>query len=184
MDVSGARTYPADNPPPRDEIRLSLRLPLAGERRSVDGTWWPWTTDLAAELPGLVAALDREGLAVSRIAYALAAWDPDPPRRIPVGGRTVRTGGFRVIDPQLVSLTRTAGGPPLDLLVVPPGTDRGTAAHALMAATTPSELREAITAVAARTTAPRVAAPDADAAERGREDDRDSEGGHLAGRQA
>ena len=179
MDAISAHDFPAGSPPGSNEIRLTLRLPVAGERSIVDGAWWPWSTDLAAELPGLVDALHRRGLAVWRIAYSLAAWDPDPPRRIAVGGRTVRTGGFRVIDPQLVSLSRTAGGASLDLLVVPPGTEHDTAVHALMAAATVDQLRAETARFAAATTAV-PAALAAEAAERGREDDWDSEGGHLA----
>jgi hypothetical protein len=146
MDAAAVRTPPTPAVPARDGVRLTLRIPAPGERVTVDGAWWPRSTDLAAELPALITALDGEGVVVSRIAFALAAWDADPPRRVVAGGRVVRTGGFRVLDPQLVSLTRRTGGAPLELLVVPPGTGPGTAAHALMAATTPATLRKAIAA--------------------------------------
>jgi hypothetical protein len=44
----------------------------------------------------------------------------------------VRTGGFRVIDPTLVSLTPAGGaGQPVDLRVVPPDTDPQVAAREL-----------------------------------------------------
>ena len=129
-----------------EDARLTLRIQGPGRRAPIGGAWWPRSTDLAAELPALVAALDGEGLKVSRIAFALSSWDADPPRRVTAGGRTIRTGGFRVLDPQLVSLTRSAGGDPIELLVVPPDTRPGTASHALMSEQTPAMLREAISA--------------------------------------
>jgi hypothetical protein len=178
MDARAVRTLPTPAAP-AEGIRLTLRIPGPGERATVDGVWWPRSTDLAAELPALVSALDGEGVAVSRIAFALDAWDASPPRRVAAGGRTIRTGGFRVLDPMLVSLTRTARGRPLDLLVVSPGTQSGTAAHALMTATSPAMLRKAVAADAASRSR---GAPDV--GRRGRENAWDSEGGHLAANQA
>ena len=51
--------------------RISLSDHLNARHTAVDGAWWPRSTDLAAELPGLVAALDERGVRISRIAYAL-----------------------------------------------------------------------------------------------------------------
>jgi hypothetical protein len=113
--------------------RLSLSAHPNARHTAVDGAWWPRSTDLAAELPGLVAALDERGVRISRIAYALSAWVPAP-HKVQAGGRIVRTGGFRVIDPTLVSLTPSGGeGAPLDLRVVAPDTDPETAARELAA---------------------------------------------------
>jgi hypothetical protein len=111
--------------------RISLSAHLNARHTAVDGAWWPRSTDLAGELPALVAALDDRGLRISRIAYSLSAWDATP-HRVRAGGRTVRTGGFRVIDPSLVSLTPAGGaGEPVDLRVVPPDTDPEVAAREL-----------------------------------------------------
>jgi hypothetical protein len=111
--------------------RISLSAHLNTPHTAVDGAWWPRSTDLAAELPSLVAALDERGLRISRISYSLSAWDATP-HRVQAGGRTVRTGGFRVIDPTLVSLTPAGGaGQPVDLRVVPPDTDPQVAAREL-----------------------------------------------------
>jgi hypothetical protein len=111
--------------------RISLSAHLNTPHTAVDGAWWPRSTDLAAELPSLVAALDERGLRISRISYSLSAWDTTP-HRVQAGGRTVRTGGFRVIDPTLVSLTPAGGaGQPVDLRVVPPDTDPEVAAREL-----------------------------------------------------
>ena len=53
------------------------------------------------------------------------------PRKIVVGGRIVRTGGFRSMDPGVVCLTWDGGTRRADLLVVPPETDVLTGARAL-----------------------------------------------------
>ena len=112
------------------DVRVSLR-PDAGDGRSpFDGGWFPRSRDLSAEVPELVAELDRRGLRVERFTYALAAWTPAP-RKLLVGDRVVRTGGFRSMDPHVVSLTWDGGTRRADLLVVPPETDVLTGARAL-----------------------------------------------------
>jgi hypothetical protein len=117
--------------PSETAARISLSAHLNTPHTAVDGAWWPRSTDLAAELPSLVAALDERGLRISRIAYSLSAWKPTP-HRVLAGDRTVRTGGFRVLDPTLVSLTPAGGaGEPVDLRVVPPDTDPEAAAREL-----------------------------------------------------
>lgn len=44
-------------------------------------------------------------------------------RRLAVGGRVVRLGWFRAIDPHLVSLTSSDGRGRLDLLLMPPASE-------------------------------------------------------------
>jgi len=115
----------------RNGIDVRVRLRRAGSAADVafDGAWWPRSRDLAAELPELVAALDTLGVRVERFTYPVEAWEPVD-RRIPVSGRVVRTGGFRSMDPQLVSLS-VAGDRRVDLLVVPPEADALTGVRAL-----------------------------------------------------
>ena len=67
---------------------------------------------------------------VERFTYALDDWQPAP-RKLEVQGRTVRAGGFRSMDPQVVCLTWAGGNRRADLLVVPPETDVLTGARAL-----------------------------------------------------
>ena len=114
------------------DVRVSLRDDAGSGNAAFDGAWFPRSRDLAVEVPELIAELDRRGVRVERFTYALDAWDPAP-RKLVVLGRTVRTGGFRSMDPHIACLTwanRRA-----DLLVVPPETDVLTGARALRLAT-------------------------------------------------
>jgi hypothetical protein len=112
------------------DVRVSLR-PDAGDGRSpFDGAWFPRGRDLAVELPELIAELERRGVRVERFTYALESWEPAP-RKVLVGDRLVRTGGFRSMDPLVVCLTWDGGARRADLLVVPPETDVLTGARAL-----------------------------------------------------
>jgi hypothetical protein len=112
------------------DVRVSLRDNAGDGASAFDGAWFPRGRDLALELPELIAELDRRGVRVERFTYALEAWDPVP-RKIVVQGRTVRTGGFRSMNPGVVCLTWAGGVRRADLLVVPPETDVLTGARAL-----------------------------------------------------
>src|SRR3954471_20378118 len=112
------------------DVRVSLRDGAGDGNSAFDGAWFPRTRDLAVELPELIAELDRRGLRIERFTFALDAWGPVP-RKLAVGGRTVRTGGFRSMDPGVVCLTWDGGTRRADLLVVPPETDVLTGARAL-----------------------------------------------------
>jgi uncharacterized protein DUF5994 len=113
---------------------IDVRVRLRGERGpaevAFDGAWWPRSRLLSVELPELVAALDSLGVRTERFTYAADAWDEAPARKVSVSGRTVRTGAFRSMDAQLVSLT-VDGDRRLDLLVVPPEADALTGVRAL-----------------------------------------------------
>ncbi len=101
----------------------------------MDGAWWPYSLDATVELPGLIAAvdalLDRH---VLRVGLPLKAWD-DIPHRVAAPGRQVKIGWFRHMDPHVVTLI-PVGMEPINLLVIPPGTESGTAAKALEPAVT------------------------------------------------
>jgi hypothetical protein len=113
------------------DVRVSLRDDAGCGDGGFDGAWWPRTRDLAAEIPELIAELERRGVRVERFTYALDAWSVPVDRKIVVGGRIVRTGGFRSMDPGVVCLTWDGGTRRADLLVVPPETDVLTGARAL-----------------------------------------------------
>lgn len=119
------------------DVRVSVRTD-AGE--GLHGAWWPRSTDLAAELPELVAALDRRGVAVTRFTYPFATWHAVP-RKLAVGDRVVRVGGFSTGDPQLVTLTWGPAGMQLQLLVVPPQTEALFSARAMRLASCPGDAR-------------------------------------------
>jgi hypothetical protein len=112
------------------DVRVSLRDDAGEGTSSFDGAWWPRTRDLAAEVPELIAELERRGVKVERFTYALDAWSPAP-RKLVVLGRVVRTGGFRSMDPQVVCLSWAGGNRRADLLVVPPETEAVTGSRAL-----------------------------------------------------
>ena len=112
------------------DVRVSLRDDAGGDDSGFDGAWWPRTRDLAAEVPELVAELERRGVRIERFTYALEAWSPAP-RKLLVNGRVIRTGGFRSMDPQVVCIVWRGGQRRANLLVVPPETDVLTGARAL-----------------------------------------------------
>ncbi|MEV5555247.1 DUF5994 family protein [Nonomuraea wenchangensis] len=106
-------------------LRLSLR-PVPDRRAVVDGAWWPSSRDAAAEMPGLIAAVDRLLDRITlRIGVHRDAWQ-NIPRRIPARGRQVRVGWFRHTDPRVITLS-FAAGEPVVLLIVPSGTAAGAA---------------------------------------------------------
>jgi hypothetical protein len=112
------------------DVRVSIRDEDEPGDSGFDGGWWPRSNDMAVEGPELVAALERRGVRVERLTYAAEAWSPAP-RKLEVGGRLVRTGSFRSMDPQVVCVSWADGTHRRDLLVVPPETDVLTGARAL-----------------------------------------------------
>ena len=114
----------------RPRLRMKPEAPPSGV---VDGAWWPRSCDLADQLPALLVELwDRLG-GVERVSYNLTAW-PGAPRRMLVGGRLVRLGGYRTQDPLTIDLVSGTGGRITTLLVVPVETGDEEAAVALAAA--------------------------------------------------
>ena len=76
---------------PAAQLRLCLP-PDSPAYTLLDGGWWPRSADPAAELPGLILALDeRHGPAdpITRIMLNIADWNLSGPRR--AAGR--RPGG-------------------------------------------------------------------------------------------
>ena len=112
------------------DVRVSLRAEAGDGSSAFDGAWFPRSHDLAAELPELIAELDRRDVRVERFTYALDAWLAAP-RKIVVNRRIVRTGGFRSMNALVVCLTWDGGMRRADLLVVPPETGVLTGARAL-----------------------------------------------------
>ena len=88
--------------PDQDEL---LRWEPGGSARGdVDGRWSPRSRDLAAELPGLLAALtDRFGT-VERVSSHFGAGGRSP-HRLAVARPVVRVDGFRTMPPGTVDVT-------------------------------------------------------------------------------
>ncbi|MGY1737605.1 DUF5994 family protein [Geodermatophilus sp. SYSU D00684] len=136
VDTAEAASRFPSAPPRRagaDAVRLALIDPVA-PRTTLDGAWWPRTSDLTAELPPLLEELHRRGIRITRVTFHPDSWPPTT-RRLQTGGRTVRLGWFRRIDRHLLNLTGDLGRARLDLLVVPPSTTAGVAQRAFDAAT-------------------------------------------------
>lgn len=120
---------------PADTGRIVFRRP-ATSGGFIDAAWWPHTDDLAAELPELLEPLWALGREITRVSYHLGAWQPVG-RRIAIGGRRVRLGGFHVESPLVVSLFDAWGRERVEVLVIAPATDAPVAARALALAATP-----------------------------------------------
>lgn len=117
--------------PPRRTLRLKLK-PKALATGYVDGAWWPRSSNLSAELPALLAVLAIRLGGVHRVSYNLASWDAAP-RRLDIGGRQLRLGGFHAQHPNTMDVIGPSGQR-LTLLVLPPATDPVVAHQMLMTA--------------------------------------------------
>lgn len=123
----GALEYPSDA-----AARISFRQPVSTDG-FIDAAWWPRSIDLTTELPPLLDVLWTAAREINRITYNAAAWNPAPPR-MRIGDRSVRLGGFTTSDPLTIRLSDAWGRERIDVLVIPPATDRGTAQRALLLA--------------------------------------------------
>jgi hypothetical protein len=120
---------------PTSPAMLRLRLPPDGSAGTLlGGGWWPRSADPAAELPGLVVALDEKHGPVSKIVLGMADWDSSRPRRLPVDGpagrRVLRLGWFATMPAGLLTAIY-ADGHRTDLLIVPPDTSEQAAQAAM-----------------------------------------------------
>jgi len=116
-----------------------LRLEATGSRQSLlDGGWWPRSTDLVAELPGLVLAIDTLRGPVTRLLLSAAGWD-SLPQRLQVADRVVRLGYF-TSQPVTLLTALCDNGDRVDLLIVAPGTEPATADAAMITAATTGNL--------------------------------------------
>jgi Family of unknown function (DUF5994) len=113
------RTAISPDPPSRPRLRLQPDL-SAGTL--LDGGWWPRSADPAAELPGLILAIDQRHGPVTQVMLGRAGWDASRPGRLrvdgPAGSRVVRLGWFETMPAGLLIATARAGR--TDLLTVPP----------------------------------------------------------------
>ncbi|MFD0887390.1 DUF5994 family protein [Streptosporangium algeriense] len=113
---SAVSTVPTTDPP----VRLCFD-PVLDRYTMAHGVWWPYSHDAAAELPGLIAAVDqRFGQATLLVSVYHAVWE-NIPYRVPARGRQVRVSCLRRGDPQVVVLSLT-DAEHVVLLVVEPDT--------------------------------------------------------------
>lgn len=119
-------------PPLLARLSLTPKTTLTGQ---LDGAWWPYSRDLAAELPSLVDALEGRWGRVTRVTVNPTRW-PVVPHKVPVTGHTVHVGWFTEQDPdKMILLSYTVGR--YDLLVIPPETEPAAAARLMTAAAIP-----------------------------------------------
>jgi hypothetical protein len=124
----------------------ALRMRLKPAHRScgfVQGAWWPRSTELASEIPSLLAALSLRFGSIDSVLYHESDWSPAP--------LSIKHQGDQVIVsahqewPNVVSVFGPRFGR-LDLLVVPPYTEPThaynvvTAAASVNDASTPDQL--------------------------------------------
>jgi len=84
------------------EPRLALR-PNPPISADLDGAWWPRSTDLAAELPSLIAELSHRLGQITLVGYHLNAWTDTPPQ-VEIAGNTVELVGVTSDEPNSVIL--------------------------------------------------------------------------------
>jgi Family of unknown function (DUF5994) len=84
------------------ELRLQL-TPYRLASEHIDGAWWPRSTQLVDELPGLVTSLsDRLGQ-VMMVGYRRNGWDETPPLA-EIAGHKIELLGFTSDEPASVIL--------------------------------------------------------------------------------
>jgi len=113
------------NPAPAVRLpRLFLRPDRSGAVL-LDGGWWPRSADPAAELPGLILALDERHGRITTVMVGTAGWDASRPRRLrvdgPSGSRVVRLGWFATMPAGLLTAI-SASDERTDLVTIPPQT--------------------------------------------------------------
>jgi uncharacterized protein DUF5994 len=114
-------------------LRLKPKAPLTGY---VDGAWWPWSDDLASELPDLLAVLSVRLGRIERVMYNLGEWAKAPTKAL-FGERVVRLDGYRRQPINTLEVLGADRGR-IVLLVVPPNTDPDQAHATMMAAAAPN----------------------------------------------
>jgi hypothetical protein len=130
-----------------ESVRLAVK-PSAGVRGVFDGGWWPRSGDPFAELPALIAAVDRPGEHVERVGLGMPAWT-GAPRKLMVGGRRVRLDWFQTWNPAMVRLLIGSNRRPMDLLLIPVETGEETAIAALARAADPDNTDSGVAILAA-----------------------------------
>ena len=118
-------------------LRLRLK-PAHQPSGSVQGAWWPRSTQLTTELPLLLAALSPRMGTVDRIIYDETSWAPAS-LRMEFRGRSIILEGSSDKSTNILSVIGEGFGR-LVLLVVPPYTNPTLAYTAVMTASKPDDV--------------------------------------------
>ena len=108
------------------------RLQLTANRPAsehIDGAWWPRSSRLAEELPGLVTSLSNRLAQVVMVGYWRNGWTDAPPL-VEIAGHTVELLGFTCDEPASVILIGEDGRH-ITLRVIPPDASELVARQAL-----------------------------------------------------
>jgi Family of unknown function (DUF5994) len=107
----------------------------------LDGGWWPRSADPAAELPGLILALDERLGRITRVMLGSADWNAPRPRDLRVdstaGGRVVQLGWFATMPAGLLTAF-SANGRRIDVVTIPQHTSEQDAVAAMERAAKPA----------------------------------------------
>jgi Family of unknown function (DUF5994) len=160
LTTAERRTASSSSPPSRPRLRLQ---PDLSARAPLDGGWWPRSADPAAELPGLILAIEGRHGPITKVMLGKGDWDGVRPRRLrvdgPAGSRVVRLGWFETMPAGLLTATAMAGR--TDLLTVPPRTAEPAARAAMEQAAQAGNRTGTPALLAATTTATIPARPPA-----------------------
>jgi len=118
---------------PTGDLRLDMK-PVGSTTGFVDGAWWPYSTELATEIPALLAAITGRLGSIERVSYNLAGW-ASASRRVDAGGIRVRLDGFRTRPPDTIDVSGV-NDHRVTLLVIPPTTDQAAARDIMRRAST------------------------------------------------
>lgn len=97
---------------------------------SIDGAWWPRTSDLIIELPPLLHALARRLGRIRGVLLNQGEWTPTPVDWTPAGNHRVRIGWYGHQDAHMAVVIGDSAKR-VDLLVIPPDTDPTSASAAM-----------------------------------------------------
>ena len=132
--MTGAEVLSETTVRPTGDLRLDLK-PVGSTTGFVDGAWWPYSTELAAEIPALLEAITGRLGSIERVSYNLAGW-ATASRRVDAGGIRVRLDGFRTRPSDTIDVSGVSDHR-VTLLVIPPTTDQSTARDIMRRASTP-----------------------------------------------
>jgi hypothetical protein len=113
-----ALTDRRESPAPVDPPQVWME-PVRFHHVLLDGSWWPRSGDLAAELRVLVPALDQVCGPVTRLLLGAAGWTARP-HEVSTAGRRVGIGYLAGQSPSMMTVL-CAGGRTFTMFVMPPG---------------------------------------------------------------
>jgi hypothetical protein len=100
--------YPPDSTRSSDPPRVRLE-PVRDHHMLLDGSWWPDSGDLGAELCALLPILDQVRGPVTRLLLSAAGWKTRP-HQVVLAERTVSVGYLADQPPSMMTVLCADGG--------------------------------------------------------------------------